>query len=382
MRIGFDGKIAVSNMTGLGNYSRLVIEQLALEYPGNSHLIYTPKLKMSPRLSAIDSFFNTEFRLPPEMGLTGSLWRSFGITNHLRADRVDVYHGLSNELPLNIRMAGLPSVVTIHDVIYRRMPECYSPIDRLIYDFKYGRSCRNATRVIAVSERTKRDVVELYGIDPDKIDVIYQGCDRQFRRTLTEEERREAATRLSLPERYVLQVGTIESRKNLELTVRALPYLPPDVKLLAVGRNRKGYQQRVEKIAGELGVRERIVFRSDVPFSDLPAVNQLAEAIVYPSRYEGFGIPVLEALESCRPVVAATGSCLEEAGGDAALYVAPDDVQGMKDALNAILDGSAPVAQMIAKGKAHASRFNNGNMATSLLTTYVQAIRDHRDSRP
>ena len=82
---------------------------------------------MSPRLSAIDSFFNTEFRLPPEMGLTGSLWRSFGITNHLRADRVDVYHGLSNELPLNIRMAGLPSVVTIHDVIYRRMPECYSP---------------------------------------------------------------------------------------------------------------------------------------------------------------------------------------------------------------------------------------------------------------
>ena len=147
-------------------------------------------------------------------GFGGALWRSFGLTNNLAADKVSIYHGLSNELPLNISAAGIPSVVTMHDVIYRRMPECYSGVDRILYDFKYGRSCRNATRIIAVSECTKRDVAELYGVDPGKIDVVYQGCDDSFRREIPEEELEGVRRRLGLPGRYVLQVGTIEERKT------------------------------------------------------------------------------------------------------------------------------------------------------------------------
>lgn len=156
-------------------------------------------------------------------GFKGALWRSFGIANNLSADKVDVFHGLSNELPLNIRKSGVPSVLTMHDVIYRTMPECYKRIDRLMYDFKYGRSCMNADRIIAVSERTKEDVVRFYGVDPDRIDVIYQGCDESFRRLWGADEISALRSRLRLPERYILQVGTIERRKNLELTVRALP---------------------------------------------------------------------------------------------------------------------------------------------------------------
>ncbi|MDE7109614.1 MAG: glycosyltransferase family 4 protein, partial [Muribaculaceae bacterium] len=239
MIIGYDGKRAVSNMTGLGNYSRLVIESVAEAYPASRLLVYTPKLSDNPRLAGMRSLHNVEFRLPPPQGFKGSLWRSFGITNNLRADKVEIFHGLSNELPLNISSAGIPSVLTMHDVIYRRRPQCYNAIDRLLYDYKYGRSCRNATRIIAVSGRTKDDVVELYGIDPSKIDVVYQGCDASFRHIIPEGDLEAVRRRLLLPQRYVLQVGTIEERKNLELTVRALSSLPADVKLLVVGRDRK-----------------------------------------------------------------------------------------------------------------------------------------------
>lgn len=374
MIIGYDGKRAVNNMTGLGNYSRLVIESMAEAYPASRLLVYTPKLSANPRLDGLRSLHNVEFRLPPPQGFKGSLWRTFGVTNNLRADKVDIFHGLSNELPLNIASAGIPSVVTMHDVIYRRRPQCYNAIDRLLYDFKYGRSCRNATRIIAVSQRTKDDVTELYGIDPEKIDVVYQGCDESFKHEIPAESLESVRRRLLLPQRYVLQVGTIEERKNLELTVRAITALPKDVKLLVVGRDRKGYLAKVRRIAAELGVTSRIDVRHNITFADLPAVCQMAEVIAYPSFYEGFGIPVLEGLESRRPVVAATGSCLEEAGGDAAFYVDPTDARGMGEVMRGIIDGSIPYAERIGKGLRHAARFNTDDMAQRIMAVYEKAM--------
>lgn len=375
MIIGFDGKRAISNMTGLGNYSRLVVESLAEAYPENKHLLYVPKLKENPRLSKINSMHNVEYHLPSPQGFKGSLWRTFGITNNLKGDKVDIYHGLSNELPLNIRSAGVHSIVTIHDVIYRRLPHCYSAIDRMLYDYKYGHSCRNADRVIAVSQRTKIDVMEFYGVDEDKIDVVYQGCDDSFKNILSVAELEATRKRLRLPDKFILQVGTVEDRKNLQLTVRALSALPSDVWLLAIGRDRNGYMGKVKDIAAKLGVADRIMWRHDISFADLPAVNQLAEAVSYPSLYEGFGIPILEALESETPVVAATGSCLEEAGGPGSIYVAPDDAASLSQALNAILEKKINVAEMIAKGKLHARKFTNSTMAERLMEVYQKVLK-------
>lgn len=376
MIIGFDGKRAVNNMTGLGNYSRLVLERLAEEYPADKLYVYTPDLRRNPRLTTLRGFHNVEFRLPPLQGFHGSLWRTFGVTNNLKADGVDIFHGLSNELPLNIQKAGIPSVVTIHDVIYRTLPECYKGIDRMLYDFKYGRSCRNADRIIAVSQRTKDDVVRFYGIDPDRIDVIYQGCDESFRNLWDKDRLEELRKRLGLPEKYILQVGTIEKRKNLELTIRALNTLPADISLVAVGRDHHGYKPQMLRLAQELGVSDRIVWLEGLDFRDLPGVNQAAEVVLYPSRYEGFGIPVLEGLESNTPVIAATGSCLEEAGGEKTLYVNPDSPRELSEAIGSILSGAVNRDEMIRAGREYARRFDKRDMASRIMDCYRRTIED------
>lgn len=374
MIIGYDGKRAVKNMTGLGNYSRLVVENMAKEFPASRLLLYTPEMRDNPRLASLQRLHNVEFRLPAAQGFHGTLWRTFGLTNNLAADKVELYHGLSNELPLNIRNAGLPSVVTIHDVIYRRLPYCYKPVDRMLYDFKYSRACRNATRIIAVSQRTKEDVMELYGIDADKIDVVYQGCDESFKTPLPSTLLEETRGRLQLPEKFILQVGTIERRKNLELTIRSLTAVDDTVSLVAVGKDNHGYLAEMKKLAESLGVSRRLKWIHDLQFSDMPAVCQLAEVIAYPSRYEGFGIPVIEGLESMRPVVAATGSCLEEAGGEAAFYVDPDDVRAMGATIRSILSAGASLQPRLELGKRHAATFNTADMAAKIMDTYHKAI--------
>lgn len=374
MKIGYDAKRAFRNNTGIGNYSRFIIEGIGRDYPDDRLMLYTPKLTDNPRMLGIRKMGNVDFRLPPPQGFKGALWRTFGITNHLKADGIDIYHGLSNELPLNIRSAGVPSVVTIHDVIWRRLPYCYKPVDRLVYDYKYGHSARNADRVIAVSERTKLDIVEFYGTDPDKIDVVYQGCDEGFKRMRSHEEKEELRARLGLPRRFVLQVGTVERRKNLELTVRALSSQRPEVKLVVVGRDHYGYKGKVIHIARSLGIADRLIWVEGLPFADLPTLNQMAELVVYPSHYEGFGIPVLEGITSGRPVIAATGSCLEEAGGEGAIYVRPDSPTEMAEAMRGVLEKSIDTATLTALGRRHAARFDLSGVASRVHAIYEKII--------
>lgn len=356
MKIGFDGKRALRNMTGLGNYSRLVVESLAESYPQLQLTLYSPRDGESERLQKIRKLANVNIRLPlkGEAPLGGSLWRTQGMTRLFKTDEIDLFHGLSNELPLNIRTSGIPSVVTMHDVIYRRMPECYNLTDRIIYDFKYGRACRNATRIIAVSERTKRDVMEFYGIGDEKIDVVYQGCDDIFRQRLSSVQIAGIKEKYDIRTPYIIQVGSIEKRKNAMVSVKALSRLPQEYSLLLVGR-KTAYLDKVLKEAVSLGVSERVKVLDGVVFKDLPALYQGAEAAVYPSRYEGFGIPVLEALNSHIPCIAATGSCLEEAGGENGIYIDPDDPGALAEALTLVINERTVRTTLIEEGLRHAA---------------------------
>lgn len=380
MRIAFDAKRALLNNTGLGNYSRRVIDELSESAPDNEYILYTPRTgdEAMNRLGQLASRSNVKVSLP-----SGALWRSMsglwrigpGLTSQLKKDKIDLYHGLSNELPLDINRVGIPSVVTIHDVIFRRHPENYKPIDRAIYDYKFRKAAENATRVIAISRRTRDDLMELYGISPDKIDVIYQSCHPSFSRKVEEAEIEALRKRLNLPERYIAMVGTLEPRKNQILAVRALPQIDPEVHLVIAGRSRRDYGAAILHEADRLNVRDRVHLIPGVPFEDLPAMYHAAELTAYPSRYEGFGLPVVEAISAGTPVIAATGSCLEEAGGEGGVYVHPDDADAFAREANRLLESAGLRASMVAAGQQHIRSIMSVSMADAVLDTYRKAIR-------
>ncbi len=370
MRIGFDAKRAAQNRTGLGNYSRFVLQILADFAPDNEYVLYTPNERNAGLLDSLKGVFVRKFPSRGYWRKLRSLWRVWGITSDIQADRISLYHGLSNELPLNIRKAKhVKSIVTIHDLIFLRYPECYPLIDRIIYNYKFRKACRQADRVIAVSECTKRDIVQLYQISPDKIDVIYQGCDEQFKRSASDEKKAEVKRRYSLPERYIFYVGSIEKRKNLLLLAKALRHLDESYQVIAVGKHTP-YADRVDAFVREHHLENRFRMIHGVPFADLPALYQLSTTFVYPSRYEGFGIPLLEALHSGVPVIGAHGSCLEEAGGPFSLYVAPDDDKALADAIERTYHDEALRSRMIQEGRIYAQRFEPQPIAEQMLDCY------------
>lgn len=377
MRIGFDGKRAVQNFTGLGNYSRYIADILCRFYPENEYILYAPKKRNNKRLGMLTEKY-PQLRLAyPATSLWrkfNSLWRISGIMHQLEKENISIFHGLSNELPLNIHKSDIKSIVTIHDLIFLRYPQYYHFIDRKIYTYKFRKACENADKIIAISECTKRDIIQYFHIPADKITVVYQGCDVSFTIPASEEKKREIQNKYQLPEHYILNVGSIEERKNVLLSVQALLMLPSDIHMVIVGR-RTTYTNKVERFVNENGLSERVHIISDVPFADLPVLYQSAEIFVYPSRFEGFGIPIIEALYSGIPVVAATGSCLEEAGGPDSIYIDPDNVTGLADAFKQIYTNPQKRTAMIEKGREFAKQFSEKKQSEEIINIYNQLIK-------
>jgi glycosyltransferase involved in cell wall biosynthesis len=374
MNIGFDGKRAANNLTGLGNYSRSLIAQLSTFFPQNHYFVYTPKVKDHPQV-------NSFFRLPgihPKLPLAGAikwLWRSFGIKKQLLDDQLSLFHGLSQEIPFGLPAGqGLKTVVTIHDLIYLRYPHYYAVIDRYIYNKKSEYACKHSDRIIAISERTRQDIIEYYHIAPEKIEVIYQTCDDRFKEVATPATTRAVAEKYNLPEKFMLLVGTVEPRKNLMLLVKALPHITAEVKLVVVGKQ-QAYAKRVHRELEVLGLTDRVLFLEALPFADLPSIYQLASLFVYPSLYEGFGIPIIEALYSRTPVIAATGSCLEEAGGPDSRYVSPHDPEELARQINLVWADEDLQKEMIEKGLAYVQRFDQEKLAKQLMACYLKTIK-------
>lgn len=374
MKIGFDGKRATNNLTGLGNYSRSLIAQLAEFFPQNQYFVYSPKIKEHAQIRHFLTSKGIESRLPDQPGL---FWRTSGIKKQLLKDNIDLFHGLSHEIPLRIQNSGIRSIVTIHDLIFLKFPQYFGRIDRLIYKLKARYSCRHADKIVAISECTKRDIIEFFHTDPDKIEVIYQSCDDSFKSPSSAQTKQEVRIKHTLPSKYILNVGTIETRKNLLTLIKALPQIHADYQLVVVGK-RTAYADLVRDEIANLGLKDRVHFLQNVPFDELPSIYQMADAFVYPSLYEGFGIPIIEALYSGIPVIAATGSCLEEAGGKNSLYVSPFDEIALSAAINKVLNDPALAGHMKTRGLEYVQKFNTRVIAGDLMKVYTQVLSSHQ----
>jgi glycosyltransferase involved in cell wall biosynthesis len=373
MKIGFDAKRAFHNTTGLGNYSRDVLRVLHRAAPQHELYAYNPSPARVPFRLEGGRFHE---RLPS--GRLGrafpSAWRQLGLAGDVARDGVELFHGLAAELPRGLERTRARGVVTVHDLIYERLPGTYARIDRAVYRLKCRSAVARARLVVAISEQTRQDLVELYGVPAGRIRVVYQGCHAAFQREPAPAAAAAALRSHGLAEPFVLSVGTIEARKNLLLAVRALEGLPGLV-LAVVGRATTPYAAEVRAYARERGLAERVRFLSGVSTEELAALYRRAVALVYPSRYEGFGIPIVEALFSGTPVVTTRGGCFAEAGGPGSAYVDPDDPEELRAALGAIAADPARRASMRAQGLAHAERFRDEAIARELLAVYDEAAR-------
>ncbi|KAA6441622.1 glycosyltransferase family 4 protein [Dyadobacter flavalbus] len=368
MRIGFDAKRAFANKTGLGNYSRFVLNALSEYAPANKYFVYAPKnnRNLFPEFPERAIHYPETF-LDKKLS---SLWRYATITRQLKKDNIHIFHGLSNELPQGLHNAGIKSVVTIHDLIFERLPHVFKPLDRMIYRHKFRSACERADTVIAVSEQTKRDLNELYRIDNSKIKIVYQDCNPLFKKLVNEQEKDRITDLYGIRSPYILSVGTLEERKNQHRLVEAFAAIGKrDFKLVLIGKP-TAYIKKIQQIISENKLEKEVVILQNVPTAHLPALYQKAAVFAYISVYEGFGIPILEALHSGTPVLSAKGSCLEEAGGPGGLYADPYQTEDISKQLEKLITDVQLRNSLTEAGKTHITQFSGEKIAARLIDIY------------
>ncbi|MEO6611696.1 MAG: glycosyltransferase family 1 protein [Chitinophagaceae bacterium] len=384
MNIGYDAKRAFHNSTGLGYYSRTLVGLLSQQFPEHQYYLFNPKPSSQFKLEGPNlhevlphGLFNTLFR---------SAWRSSWVKSDLKKNRIDLYHGPSHEIPLGIQHTGIKSVVTIHDLIHERYPEQYNPVDVRIYRKKFRYACKYADKVIAISEQTKRDIIEFYKTPEEKIVVCYQSCNPAFSMPASEEEKKRIALKYELPREFFLSVGSIIERKNLLNTCKAISLLRDelDIPLVIVGDG-GSYKQLVKDFITRHGLQDHIIFlseketvKNDPEFRSpetFAALYQSAVAMIYPSFFEGFGAPVLEALWSRLPVLTSNQSCLPEVGGDAAYYVDPSKAEEIATGMKRIYNDKELAATMREKGWQHALKSSPEIYAAHMMDIYKTVTR-------
>ena len=370
MKIGFDAKRMLNNPTGLGNHARILLNALMRDHADNEYILFSPKAK--------DEFFHQlhgDFQVHfPESKWAQSLhpwWRSYLMTDDLLKSRVDIYHGLSNELPLNIHRTGVKTIVTIHDLIFMKHTEQYPWVDRQMYIFKTKYAAKYADRIIAVSQETKRDLMEMYGVPESKIAVIYQSVAENFYHKVSEKTRAVVINKYKLPEKYILNVGSFFPRKNQLKLIEAFDRIKGQIaeNLVLVG-NSGTMRTDIERLISAKKLNDRIQIIADMSNDGLPAVYQSASAFVFPSLFEGFGVPVLEALFSGTPVIASRGGAIEEAAGEDSLLVDPNSVEDIADKILSVINDPALCKKMIASGFLHAQTMTDKVFADSTMKIY------------
>ncbi len=373
MRIGFDAKRALRNGSGLGNYSRWVMNSLSQLFPQEEYIAFSPqennKFTLPDHVTIVypTTFLQKKFR---------SIWRTWGLSSILSSNHIDVFHGLSNELPRGLKAKKIKAVVTIHDLIFLRFPEYYPFIDRKIYDLKFRYAAEQADKIIAISEQTANDLALYYQIPKDKIEVIYQDCNELFHTPSTIIEIKNALKKFDIKNDYIVSVGTIESRKNQLNVLKAFERVADQlvgIDLVFVGKS-TAYQKQLETEINKSSYKSRIKILNQVSSEEVKYLYAGSKAAVYLSVFEGFGLPVLEALNCNVPVLTSNVSSLPEAGGKAALYCNPLDIEDVALKLKLIVTDESVRSECLSHIDEHVLRFRKENTVKKIMDLYKEVL--------
>ena len=368
MLIGIDASRAATwKRTGTENYSLNLIRHLLALESGHRYRLYFNRLPtiepcgaiVAPCAATVALFPLTadlELRVMP----FPRLWTHLRLSWEMARQPPDVLFVPAHVLPL---VHPHPSVVTVHDLGYLYYPRAHRLLDRLYLDLSTRYNARAASRIIAISQATKDDLVQHYGTEPDKITVIHSGCDETMQPVEDEAIVERVKARYGIPGDYVLHVGTLQPRKNLGRLLEAYALARKQAKrgetpcLVIAGSKGWLYDQIFQKVK-RLGLEAEVIFPGYVSQDDLPALLSGARLFVFPSLYEGFGLPVLEAMACGTPVLCSNVSSLPEVAGDAALLVDPLDVKSMAEAMNRLLQDEGLRSQLVERGYRRVRQFS------------------------
>ncbi len=369
MKIGYDAKRIFHNQTGLGNYGRDIIRILTEHSSiAEFHLFNTKK----SRLESLVAMEKSQIVYPTGIWKNfTSLWRLFGQWGKIKNLKLDGYHGLSGEIPIQIKQNTIPKIVTIHDLIFLSHPHFYNIWDRIIYRFKFQYAVNTANHVIAISEQTKLDIIKFFKVPANKITVIYQGCNDAFKKDYSEEELETTKTKFGLPDEYIINVGTIQERKNALSLVKAIKGTP--YHLVLVG-GEKSYAIKVHRYIERNRLKNQITFLRGIDANELAMTYQNATVFCYPSVCEGFGIPIIEAMYSKIPVIVTRGSCFPEAAGPDAIYIEPYDIKEIREKLRWVFSHPVERRLLAKKGYNYVQRFSDKSVSEGLIKLYKSIL--------
>lgn len=345
-RFGYDAKTGLPNRVGSGEVSFEVLRKLYDLDKNNSYRIYLPTQKTSGLPSQRPGW---EYIVVKNQ----KLWTLTALSRKLFQDRgkLDVFFSPTHYLPLFV---GCPSVLSILDLSYIHFPQLFKAKDRFQLKLWGGNSVKRASRIVTISESSKNDIINYYKMPASKVAVTYPG----IKKMNSNLKKKDLLVKYKIDENYILFVGTLQPRKNLARLIEALAEVKDkNIKLVVAGK--KGWMfEEILKAPEKFGVSERVKFLENVPDEDLPALYENAVCFVLPSLYEGFGLPILEAMQNGCPVITSKVSSLPEAGGDAALYVNPMDSSDIADKIDRVLGDEDLRGKMIKKGFDQVKKFS------------------------
>ena len=369
MRIAFDGTTLAPGRTGVGYYTEHLLQHLAREVESTGDEIVVVSNQPIDTQSPLPKHVRVHdgHRFPIRIG-----WMQLRAARALEALRPDVAHFTNGMIPFG---SPVSTIVTVHDMSLRLHPRCH-PLRRLLLNRPLMHvAIRQAASIVTVSNSARRDLLRLHGVPPDRVSVVHEAASPAFRPINDRARLGDVRARYGLPDRFILYVGTIEPRKNLLRLVEAFAYarwagVPHH--LVCVGPY--GWSSR--DLAGKierLGIRDAVHFTGYVPFADLPAIYNLGEFFVFPSLYEGFGLPVVEAMASGVPVLTSNTSSLGEIAGDAAETVDPTDIDAMAAAIRRLATDAALRRDYAERGLARSRAFSWARTAKEMLGVYQRA---------
>jgi glycosyltransferase involved in cell wall biosynthesis len=354
-----------------------VIHHLLDELPGvpgsEEYLVYAPNGEANRELLAAGRVRSRLTRLPVHRPPVRIAWEQTVLPLELLRERADLLHALGFVSPFAWRGR---TVVTVYDLSFLRFPEVYNRSNRMYLGSFTPPSLRRADRVITISEDARRDVIELCGVAPERVTPILLAADERFKPASAEEVQAFRA-RHNLPERFVLYLGTLQPRKNIDTLVRAyarLRALGSDDHILVLAGPRGWQYEPIFELIRELKLEDSIRFPGFVPDEDQALWYSSATVFAFPSRYEGFGLPLLEAMACGAPVVSSSASSLPEVVGNAGLLVDPSDVEGLCSALRQLLEDEPRRQALALAGQARAQAFSWRRMATETVQVYREVL--------